>query len=105
VEEREGSGVKHGDPITIVLKHPENVGLDGRLVHTDVWIWFHHRRSEVREDTFEANKDDRPLHRISDRGVTWLPGHVPLDGPEAKELVRHAEEADVLRSSVELAKG
>jgi hypothetical protein len=94
--------MKHGDQITIVLKHPHNVGLMlpgakdaqvGRLVHTTVFIWSHHRRSNVR-GTFEANHDDRIEHKLSDLGVTWLPGHVPFDSPEALELVRFAEEAD-----------
>lgn len=97
--------MKHGDLITIVLKHPANVKEDGRLIHTSVFVWHHHRKpvafwTEIR-DTFEACDDDRIVHAVADLGVTYLLGHVPKDSPEALELVRCAEEADRLTEQKE----
>jgi hypothetical protein len=88
--------VKHGDPITIVLKHVANTKTtvdgkprDSRLVHTTVYMPL----LEIYE-SFVANDDDRPEHRIADEGVTWLRGHVPFWTRAAKDLVVNAEYAD-----------
>ena len=104
--------MKHGDLITVVIKHPANIdqimgaefGKSGRLVHTTVFVWSHHRAPDVR-GVFEANDDDRIQHRLTDLGTTWLPGHVPFDSPEALELVRRAEEADAEAAREEQSNG
>lgn len=87
--------LKTGDPITVALRwSSDKIGRD-RLVHTVV-----HSTVFVNADGnlyafgsgcvngFTANLDDRPAHRFASCGVTWLRGHVPLDGPEAAKLLR-----------------
>ena len=87
--------LKVGDPVTVVLKWPNNVELgQGRCVHTTVSTTW--RRGDL-FDTFSADDDDRPVHKVTDHTVTWLLGHVDLRGKKAFALQRAAEQADVER--------
>lgn len=84
--------LQHGDDITIALKWPSSMKNGERLVHTS--ISHYPPNKPIACNTFQANDDDRPEHRLSDRGVTWLLGHASFSCPEAREMIRLAEEAD-----------
>ena len=57
-------------------------------------IFGHDGGGIVVGETFETEDDDRPEHRVTDRTVTWVEGHVPLDGEEALALLRAADDTD-----------
>ena len=77
-------------PITIALKWSNSMKNGKRLVHTRVG---HHPPllDLINGRCFQANDDDHPEHLLANYGVTWLPGHIPFDSPEAKILIRWAE--------------
>ena len=96
--------MKGGDLVTVVLKHAANAVGKSRLVHTHVCKFpdteveadvVLYRGVRLSTEVFQANDDDRVEHFVTDVGVTWLHGHVPFDSPEALELVRRAELADL----------
>lgn len=83
--------LREGDPVTIVLKWPDNAMGGDRLIHTVVCGII---QLDGREG-FDTNHDDRPVHLVTDHTVTWWRGHVNLQGRKALTLLRAAEQADL----------
>jgi hypothetical protein len=81
-----------GSPITIALKWSNSMKNGERLVRT--YVSHHSHLYPINEKAFCANDDDHPEHHLSNYGVTWLPGHISFDSPEAKILTRWAEYAE-----------
>jgi hypothetical protein len=78
------------DPITIVLKWPNNALGGSRLLHTFVYC----RSYSSKDEAFQANNDDRSTHRVFDHTITWITGHIDFASKEALALLRAAEQAD-----------
>ena len=82
--------LRDNDPVTIVLRCPDNVKGGERLIHTEVLGLL---LLDGREG-FDTKHDDRPAHLVTDHTVTWWCGHVDLHGREALTLLRAAQQAD-----------
>ena len=73
------------DSVTIVLRKTGGVGHRTVAVGTATTKSF--GLAGDQRDYFLAHDNQGWTNQIEDEGVTWLPGHVPIDGTEAKALL------------------